>query len=129
MRLFIALQLSEEMKKTLVACMHDLKKQGVEGNYVSAQNLHVTLAFIGEYEDPSKVKAAGKYKDRRSDRTVTKGSLPRDADTYADCTSQKNEGRWGTDPVSGSGCRDRFSADASAQNKGWKIMVSGFYQF
>ena len=57
MRLFIALQLSEEMKKTLVACMHDLKKQGVEGNYVSAQNLHVTLAFIGEYEDPSKVKA------------------------------------------------------------------------
>ena len=57
MRLFIALQLSEEMKKTLVACLHDLKKQGVEGNYVSAQNLHVTLAFIGEYEDPSKVKA------------------------------------------------------------------------
>lgn len=56
MRLFIAISLSEEMKKTLVGCMHDLKKQGVEGNYVSAQNLHVTLAFIGEYDDPAKVK-------------------------------------------------------------------------
>lgn len=32
MRLFIAIQLSDEMKKALVACMHDLKKQGVEGN-------------------------------------------------------------------------------------------------
>ena len=56
MRLFIAIQLSDEMKKTLVACMHDLKKQGVEGNYVPAQNLHLTLAFVGEYDDPAKVK-------------------------------------------------------------------------
>ena len=57
MRLFIAIQLSDEMKKALVACMHDLKKQGVEGSYVPVQNLHMTLAFIGEYEDPAKVKA------------------------------------------------------------------------
>lgn len=56
MRLFIAIQLSDEMRNTLVACMHDLKKQGVEGNYVPARNLHLTLAFIGEYDDPAKVK-------------------------------------------------------------------------
>lgn len=56
MRLFIAIGLSDEMKKTLVVCMHDLKKQGVEGNYVPAQNLHLTLAFIGEYDDPARVK-------------------------------------------------------------------------
>ena len=56
MRLFIAIQLSEEMKKALVDCMHDLKKQGVTGNYVPAQNLHLTLAFIGEYDNPRKVK-------------------------------------------------------------------------
>ena len=56
MRLFIAIQLPDEMKKALVACMHDLKKQGVEGNYVPAQNLHLTLAFIGEYDDPAKVR-------------------------------------------------------------------------
>lgn len=57
MRLFIAIQLSETMKKALVNMMHELKKQGVEGSYVPAQNLHMTLAFIGEYDDPAKVKA------------------------------------------------------------------------
>ena len=56
MRLFIAIQLSDEIKKALVSCMHDLKKQGVEGNYVPAQNLHLPLAFIGEYDDPAKVR-------------------------------------------------------------------------
>ena len=56
MRLFIAIQLSEKMRKALVDCLHDLKKQGVEGNYVPAQNLHLTLAFIGEYRDPEQVK-------------------------------------------------------------------------
>ena len=56
MRLFIAIRLSDEMCKALVQCMHDLKKQGVEGSYVPAQNLHMTLAFIGEYKDPDKVK-------------------------------------------------------------------------
>lgn len=56
MRLFIAIRLSDEMKKALINCMHDLKKQGVEGNYVPAQNLHMTLAFIGEYDDTEKVK-------------------------------------------------------------------------
>lgn len=56
MRLFIAIQLSEKMRKALVSCLHDLKKQGVEGNYVPAHNLHLTLAFIGEYRDPEQVK-------------------------------------------------------------------------
>lgn len=56
MRLFIAIQLSPEMKKALVGCMHDLKKQGVEGNYIPVRNLHMTLAFIGEYDNPGKVK-------------------------------------------------------------------------
>ena len=49
MRLFISIRLSDEYGEIpLVACMHDLKKQGVEGNYVPARNLHMTLAFIGE---------------------------------------------------------------------------------
>ncbi|HJC83673.1 MAG TPA: RNA 2',3'-cyclic phosphodiesterase [Candidatus Anaerostipes avicola] len=57
MRLFIAIQFSDQIKKSLIQCMHDLKKQGVSGNYVPAQNLHMTLAFIGEYDDPEKVKS------------------------------------------------------------------------
>lgn len=56
MRLFIAIQLTDEMKKALTACMHDLKRQGVEGNYVPVQNLHLTVAFIGEYDNPDLVK-------------------------------------------------------------------------
>ena len=58
MRLFIAIQLSEDMKRALTACMNDLKKQGVTGNYVPAQNLHLTLAFIGEYDEPERIKDA-----------------------------------------------------------------------
>ena len=56
MRLFIAIRFSDEVTKALTDCMHDLKKQGVEGNYVPARNLHMTLAFIGEYDNTGKVK-------------------------------------------------------------------------
>ena len=56
MRLFIAIVLSDDMKKALTGLMHEMKKQGIEGSYVPARNLHMTLAFIGEYDDPGKVK-------------------------------------------------------------------------
>lgn len=55
MRLFIAILLSEKMKNALLTCMDDLRWQGVKGNYVAEKNLHLTLAFIGEYDDPDKV--------------------------------------------------------------------------
>jgi 2'-5' RNA ligase len=42
MRLFIAILLSEEMKKSVTGTMHELKKAGVRGSYVPAQNLHLT---------------------------------------------------------------------------------------
>lgn len=58
MRLFIAVQLSEEMKGAVLGTMHALKKQGVRGSYVPAQNLHLTLAFIGETNNVSAVKEA-----------------------------------------------------------------------
>ena len=58
MRLFIAIQLSADMKKSVTGTMHELKKAGVRGAYVPAQNLHVTLAFIGETKDASAVKTA-----------------------------------------------------------------------
>ena len=56
MRLFIAIRLSDEMKKALAACIRDLKRQGVKGRFVPVENLHLTLAFIGEYDDPAYVK-------------------------------------------------------------------------
>ncbi len=58
MRLFAAVQLSDEIRKPVTGVMHDLKKLGVKGEYVPAQNLHLTLAFIGETDNPGAVKAA-----------------------------------------------------------------------
>lgn len=58
MRLFVAIKLSDEMKKSITASMHDLKKKGVKGSYVPMANLHVTLAFIGETDNPGAVKDA-----------------------------------------------------------------------
>ena len=58
MRLFVAVQLSEELKKSITGTLHDLKQKGVKGSYVPAKNLHLTLAFIGETDDPDQVKEA-----------------------------------------------------------------------
>ena len=53
MRLFIAVQLNQEMKNALITMQNDLYDAGIRGNYTSEENLHMTLAFIGEYEpDP-----------------------------------------------------------------------------
>ena len=38
--------------------LHALKQAGVKGSYVPLQNLHLTLAFIGETEEPGAVKDA-----------------------------------------------------------------------
>ena len=58
MRLFVAIQLSDEMKTALTGTLHELKKAGVRGSYVPMQNLHLTLAFIGEVKDAAAVKEA-----------------------------------------------------------------------
>ena len=58
MRLFVAICLSDEMKKDITGTMHTLKQLGVKGSYVPAANLHLTLAFIGETKEPDKVKEA-----------------------------------------------------------------------
>ena len=56
MRVFIALPVSDQMRKTLVDVMHGLKQQGAAGRYVPAQNFHITLAFLGEVKDLRPVK-------------------------------------------------------------------------
>ena len=56
MRLFIAILLSDEMRSSLIGTMHALKQAGIRGSYVPAQNLHLTLAFIGETDDTAAVK-------------------------------------------------------------------------
>ena len=51
MRLFIAVQLSAAMKDSLIQLQNTLYERGVRGNFTSEENLHLTLAFIGEYPD------------------------------------------------------------------------------
>ena len=55
MRLFIAIQFDQKVLDSLKSFQNKLKSQGVKGNYSRGENLHLTLAFIGDYDDPGKV--------------------------------------------------------------------------
>ena len=55
MRLFIAIQLSDSIRDSLAGVQRYLRDHGVRGNYIKIENLHLTLAFIGEYSDPAAV--------------------------------------------------------------------------
>ncbi len=55
MRLFIALQLNDEIKGALQDMQNFMRDRGVKGNYTKRENLHLTLAFIGEFDDPQTV--------------------------------------------------------------------------
>lgn len=55
MRLFVAIQFNKEMIDTLEALQGDLQFCGVHGSYTRPENLHLTLAFIGEYAEPQVV--------------------------------------------------------------------------
>ena len=48
MRLFIAVHFSDEVKNTLLDAIGSLKKQTASANFTREENLHLTLAFIGE---------------------------------------------------------------------------------
>lgn len=55
MRLFVAVRLSDGVKDALSAAQDELYSRGVRGRFTSAENLHLTLAFIGEYPEPEAV--------------------------------------------------------------------------
>ena len=55
MRLFIAIQLDDDVKDALTVMQASLRARRVGGNYTRLENLHLTLAFIGEYGDPDYV--------------------------------------------------------------------------
>lgn len=59
MRMFIAIQLNDDMKDVLQAMQDYMRSRGVKGNYTKRENLHLTLAFIGELD------AAGIPYDRK----------------------------------------------------------------
>lgn len=48
MRLFVAVNFSKEVKDTLMEVSGMLKSAAASGNFTRRENLHLTLAFIGE---------------------------------------------------------------------------------
>ena len=55
MRLFIAANFDEKIVSALTELQEDLRRNGAEGNFTRPENLHLTLAFIGEYGNPEDV--------------------------------------------------------------------------
>ena len=55
MRLFIAIELTDRIKDELCMIQKRIKLQGMKGNFTVRENMHLTLAFIGEYSDPEQV--------------------------------------------------------------------------
>lgn len=60
MRLFLAIRFSDDMKAAVGSTIADLKQQGVTGNFTRSENLHLTLAFIGESTQVRKISDAVK---------------------------------------------------------------------
>ncbi len=58
MRLFVAIRFNDEILDALEELQADLLQSGLRGNYTRVENLHLTLAFIGEYGDVEAVKDA-----------------------------------------------------------------------
>ena len=55
MRLFIAINLSEGMKAALIDAQNEMYDGGVRGGFTTEENMHLTLAFIGEMPDAEPV--------------------------------------------------------------------------
>ena len=58
MRLFVAVHLSREMKSALLHCQEQMRVLGVSGRFTRPENLHLTLAFIGETDRVSQARRA-----------------------------------------------------------------------
>jgi len=48
MRLFFAINFSEETKSNLASLRDELRVKSARGNFSAAENMHLTLAFLGE---------------------------------------------------------------------------------
>ena len=49
MRLFVAIRLDQKMRAALADMQRQMRDQHVSGNYTPDENMHLTLAFIGDY--------------------------------------------------------------------------------
>lgn len=73
MRLFIALNFKDEIKKYLSDIANRLKDHSVKGNFTRRENFHLTLVFIGETTKVNEIKTAMDHIDVRSFYLTLKG--------------------------------------------------------
>ena len=55
MRLFVAVPLADEMKRALIDTQKAMYDRGVRGRFSPEENLHLTLAFVGEVPEAGPV--------------------------------------------------------------------------
>ena len=60
MRVFIAMRFTQAFKEPIFEAQDALRDNGVRGNFTLPENLHLTLAFIGETDRVDDIKAAVK---------------------------------------------------------------------
>jgi len=58
MRLFIAVNLSDDTLSKLAALRDELRSSSERGNFTDRENMHITLAFLGECSEAQKDAAA-----------------------------------------------------------------------
>ena len=61
MRLFIAINFSEKIKRQLAETIRELQKHAIQGSFTRKENLHLTLVFIGETQRLQDAKQAIEY--------------------------------------------------------------------
>lgn len=57
-RLFIALELNDSVKEKIRKLVNQLQEEGCTGKWVSEENYHITLAFIGDSDEAEKIENA-----------------------------------------------------------------------
>lgn len=62
MRLFIAINFPEEVKREIADIQNQLKEHGLSGNFTLFENLHLTLVFLGEVR-PDRINALRRIMD------------------------------------------------------------------
>lgn len=58
MRLFVAINFSNDIKNTLLGAISELRAKSGSGNFTRPENLHLTLAFIGESTDVKAIRSS-----------------------------------------------------------------------
>src|SRR5260370_18804905 len=71
MRLFVALEIPSAVRENLGTLLKSLRAVSPQTRWVRTENLHMTLKFIGEVEDPELAAIRGVLAGVRSDQPVT----------------------------------------------------------